>query len=66
MTANIEKRLWQHNQGFSRYTKNKGPWQLVYCKPFPTKKEALMAEKKLKKAGSDYLQKCIRDYQSKP
>jgi len=25
-----------HNAGLSRYTKGKGPWQLVYVEEFPT------------------------------
>jgi putative endonuclease len=46
----------------SRFTSGKGPWELVYLYSFPSKKEALIAEKKLKKAGSAYLQKLISEY----
>jgi putative endonuclease len=51
-----EKRLWEHNNDMSRYTAGKGPWVLVYLQIHETKREALIAEKKLKKAGSEYLQ----------
>ncbi len=44
-----EKRLKQHNEGESRYTKNKGPWILVFLQFFVTKREALIREKKIKK-----------------
>ena len=57
-----EKRLWEHNQDLSRYTKGKGPWKLVYLKAHSSKREALIAERKLKKAGSSYLKKLIDQY----
>ncbi len=31
-----------HNDNKSRYTSNKGPWEVVYSKGFETKKEALI------------------------
>jgi putative endonuclease len=52
-------RLLQHNNKESRYTRNKGPWELVYIEMHNSKREALIAEKKLKKSGSYYLQKLI-------
>ncbi len=50
-----EKRLFEHNNGLSRYTKGKGPWKLVYLEKFKAKKEALIRERKLKKVNSKYL-----------
>ncbi|MDF4201883.1 GIY-YIG nuclease family protein [Maribacter sp. SA7] len=41
-------RLEQHNQGKTTYTKNKGPWKLVYAEELDSKKEALIKEKILK------------------
>jgi putative endonuclease len=49
------ERLLQHNAGLSRYTSNKRPWKLVYVEIHPTKKSAIMREKKLKRVNSDYL-----------
>ena len=43
------KRLHQHNQGLSKYTSSKMPWELVYVELFSTKRDALIREKKLKK-----------------
>ncbi|MCR4278773.1 MAG: GIY-YIG nuclease family protein [bacterium] len=40
-TSDIEKRLYCHNEGLSRWTKNKGPWYLVHREEFATKTEAL-------------------------
>ncbi len=41
-TQNLEKRLWEHNNGLSRFTKGKGPWKLVFSKAFDKKREALI------------------------
>ncbi|MBI1863755.1 GIY-YIG nuclease family protein [Candidatus Woesebacteria bacterium] len=29
-TCNLEKRLLRHNKGGSKYTRNKGPYEIVY------------------------------------
>jgi len=29
-TQDIESRLARHNQGRSKYTRNRGPWKMVY------------------------------------
>ncbi|SKA16256.1 GIY-YIG nuclease family protein, partial [Sediminibacterium ginsengisoli] len=43
------RRLVQHNNGESHYTSAKIPWTLVYVELLPTKKDALIREKALKK-----------------
>ena len=48
-TENPIKRLVQHNAGEMNYSSKKIPWKLVGLLIFDTKKEALVAEKKLKK-----------------
>ncbi len=48
-TENPIKRLEQHNSGEMNYTSKKIPWQIVGLFQYETKKEALIAEKKLKK-----------------
>ncbi len=47
-TANIERRLAAHNEGASRYTKNRGPWQLIYSESYATRSEARKRENYLK------------------
>jgi putative endonuclease len=54
-TLDIQKRLIAHNEGLSRYTKNKGPWSLVFIKYFKEKSEALQFEKLLKRQNRRYL-----------
>ena len=48
-TENPVQRLMQHNNGEMNYTSKKTPWKMVCILEFLTKKEALIAEKKLKK-----------------
>jgi putative endonuclease len=47
-TNNIERRLLEHNSNQSKSTKNKGPWELIYSKEFPSNSEAILLEIKLK------------------
>jgi putative endonuclease len=52
-------RLKQHNNGESKYTESKMPWQLIYLELMTTKKEALIREKALKKHSHDQIQRLI-------
>ena len=47
-TGNLFKRLEEHNKNRSKFTKNKGPWQLVYKEKVNTKASALKREKQIK------------------
>ena len=58
-TQNPEYRLFEHNNGKSRYTSNKTPWRLVYLEGCQTKKEAIIREKQIKRFNSQYLKKLI-------
>ncbi|WP_347050157.1 GIY-YIG nuclease family protein [Flavobacterium olei] len=58
-SENISQRLLYHNDNNSRYTSNKGPWELVYSKAFETKKEALIEELRLKKLNRKSLEALI-------
>ena len=48
-------RLEQHNQGKTTYTKNKGPWKLVYAEELYSKKEVFIKENMLKRQHRQYL-----------
>ncbi|KKK36684.1 endonuclease [Mesobacillus campisalis] len=56
-TNDLERRLRQHNEGKgAKYTKGRGPVELIYSKLFGTKSEALKAEyafKQLPRARKD-------------
>ncbi len=58
-TADIEKRLEEHNAGLSRYTSNKGPWTIVYFKNFEEKKAALVEEKRIKRLNVKSIENLI-------
>jgi len=60
-SENIPHRLLYHNENRSKYTSNKGPWELVYSKGFETKKEALIEELRLKKLNRKSLEALIYD-----
>ncbi len=48
-TADIERRLFEHNNGLlSYYTKRYIPWQIIYTEDYPARNEALKREKQLK------------------
>ncbi len=55
ISAQPYARLQQHNSNRSRYTANKGPWNLVYLEKFGSKTDALHYEKKAKRFNRDYL-----------
>ncbi len=60
-TYNIERRLVEHNTGQSKYTRNRGPWELVFRKEFPTRSEAMRWEADLKARKShEAVEKLVR------
>lgn len=49
-TNNLEKRVQAHNAGTaSKYTRTRGPVELVYYESFETKQEAMSREWKIKR-----------------
>ena len=52
-TSNVENRLAFHNSEYNKIWSKRGrPWELVYSHEFSTKKEALVAERFIKKQKS--------------
>ncbi len=56
LSENVGLRLEQHNSGLSRWTKNKGPWELYWQSSAMTLSDARKLENKLKrqKGGSGF------------
>ncbi len=52
-SENPALRLKQHNNGETKSTMFFVPWKLVYVELMPTKKDALIREKNLKKASRE-------------
>lgn len=51
-TNNLNKRLADHNSGYSNYTKKFVPWNLYAYKEFESRKDAMDFERKLKNLKS--------------
>ena len=55
-TADLVKRVSEHNSGLSIYTKNRGPWKVVHIEKFSDRVEAIRRERFLKSGkGREYL-----------
>jgi len=55
-TANLEKRIKEHNQGKTKSTKGFTPWYLIYYETTETRIEARKREKYLKSgSGKEFL-----------
>ncbi len=48
MTNDLDRRRREHNRGYNRSTKGKGPFELVDTETFSTRAEARVREKHLK------------------
>ena len=47
-TYDLDKRLKEHNQNESAYTKKYSPWELIYCEGYRSEKYARSREQSLK------------------
>ncbi len=47
-TQDLENRLSEHNSGESKYTRGKGPWELMYHEQYSSRSEAVQRERFLK------------------
>ena len=50
--GNVDERLIKHNKGYSRYTKSKKPWKLVYEESYRSLSEAKKREYYIKSLKS--------------
>lgn len=59
-SANVDRRLAEHNRGKLHFTKNKKPWEIVYKEEFFAKVEAMARERQIKLMKSrKYIEKLI-------
>ena len=60
-TANLQKRVKQHNSGKTKSTKGYRPWELVYYEKYDTLDKAIKREKFLKTGiGREFLKDIIK------
>jgi len=65
VTNNLRKRLWQHNNGKSSYTRSRGPYTLIYYEACYNEKDARSREKYLKSGmGKRYLNNRVKRFLS--
>ena len=58
MTADVDKRLKEHNSGRTKSTKGYLPWTLVFKEDFQSRAEARLREKYLKGgSGKEFIKK---------
>jgi putative endonuclease len=51
-TNDLKRRLAEHNSGKTSFTRERGPWELIYYEAYKDKRDALSREQALKKYGS--------------
>jgi len=59
-TKDLKDRVKGHNSGKTPYTRNKGPWKLVYREEYPTRIDAIKRENAIKMRKSrGFIEKLI-------
>ncbi len=62
-TSDLKKRVKEHNDGMSTYTRIRGPYILIYYEACSEKKDAYAREKYLKSGmGKRYINNRLRNY----
>lgn len=56
LTNDIQRRLKEHNDGHSYWTKSHGPFELVYYEAYRSLEDAKIREKKLKQYKNGYME----------
>jgi predicted GIY-YIG superfamily endonuclease len=60
MTCDLKRRLHEHNRGYNKSTKGKGPFDLLWSEQFPDREHARAREKYLKSvAGREWIKKTL-------
>ena len=58
-----DMRLNQHNVNTNMSTKKRGPWKLIFIRPFTDKKKALIFERQLKKwRNKNFIQQEFKEF----
>jgi len=61
-TDNLERRMMEHENGKSPYTRNRGPWILVKVEEYRTRSEAMKREREIKRRKSrEYIDRLIEE-----
>ena len=61
-TSDLTQRVGQHNHGITKFTKNRGPWDILHCETLETQAAAMKRERFLKSGqGREYPKSSLRD-----
>jgi len=61
-TSNLDKRLNDHNKGYSKYTSRAADWVLVHFEEFASRGEAMKRERQLKSyRGREFVRTLIQE-----
>lgn len=61
-TSDLKRRIKEHNCGQPKFSRNNGPWRLIYYEGFISEKDAREEEKFLKSGkGRERLKYALRD-----
>jgi len=55
-SSDLKRRLAEHNSNQSNYTRNKGPYEIIYFECYKSVKDAKFRETQLKKHSQAYTQ----------
>ena len=58
-STDVAQRLNHHLNGLHKFTSSVRDWRVVYIAPYQTKKEALVAEKRIKRLNRNSILKLI-------
>ncbi|WP_027415849.1 GIY-YIG nuclease family protein [Aneurinibacillus terranovensis] len=64
--ANVEERIKKHNEGkAARYTRGRGPVELVYVEEVPDKRDAMRREYEIKQFSKGKKEILVRNWKNK-
>ena len=64
-TQNVDERVTRHNQRRSKYTRGRGPWELVGTEEFADRSSAMKREKEIKsRKKKEYIESLVRTSRS--
>jgi putative endonuclease len=52
-TIDLKRRVCEHQEGKGGWTRDRGPWELVYYETFAGRKEAMRRERNLKRGKAN-------------
>jgi putative endonuclease len=61
-TADLKRRLRQHNSGMVRSTKARRPFELVYWESFSTRRDAMRRERQIKSFSRELKVEMVRSF----